>query len=490
MPQFQYAPPSANPHALSVADILMRSGDIRARSAEQVGAIEAHARAAGGEAAARAAAASGDIWGRAIGQIGDTVAAIPGQIQQQKRQGIQDAHIAAQTNELKSQADARAAGIAKQQRLDAQNKYIDDIMKTSMKDDPETGVSTFDRAVFEKGLIGSGLGHLYPDLAETMDKLDASAAKRNTESRAMLSDALVGVAKAGYTPQAALSAAAYLKKNRVVGDEQLQPILEALADDSTPEGVKRVVDGLGQNQKGYQDWASNEEKRKADLAKTVADTAKTTADTEKVRAEVAGTLAKTPQQVETERHNREQERIATLTAGRGDAAAAETARHNRAMEESARNRVTARPVLSGDANRLAEIDTSIEQLHGLKGLKTGVGSQLAADWVPNFVTEWTGVGAESKGRQALIDTVKQIIGKGLEGGVLRKEDEIKYAKILPRIGDPPDVAAEKIKGLDTALTTKKEQTLEALEDAGFNVSNFRARATKTPPANADPLGIR
>jgi len=477
----------------TIAEIMSRRGDIAARSGDRLaqghlrrGQIESEGAIRQGDIAARSASERGQIVSGAISGITQALAGIPGQIQHGREQAQQEKFRAAQITDIEAQAEQRRAAATKQKTLETQNAYIDKIMQTSMKDDPETGVSSFDRTTFEQGLIGSGMGHLYPSLAETLDKLDASASKRNTESRAMVSESLVGVAKLGYTHEAALGAAAFLKKNRAISDDQLNTALDALADDPSPAGVKRVVDGLGQNLKGYQDWASNEQKRTTDLAKTVAETDKITADAAKARAEAAGTLPPTPAQAETARHNRELEKIGTLTAGRAEASAAETARHNRAMEESARNRVTARPVLSGDANRLAEIDTSIEQLHGLKGLKTGVGSQLAADWVPNFVTEWTGVGAESKGRLALIDTVKQIIGKGLEGGVLRKEDEIKYAKILPRIGDPPDVAAEKIKGLDSALKTKKEQTLEALEDAGFNVTNFRARAAKAPPADVEP----
>lgn len=49
-----------------------------------------------------------------------------------------------------------------------------------------------------------------------------------------------------------------------------------------------------------------------------------------------------------------------------------------------------------------------------------------------------------KSVQATIDTARQIVGKALEGGVLRKEDEDKYTKILPTINDTPAVAKAKI----------------------------------------------
>ena len=55
--------------------------------------------------------------------------------------------------------------------------------------------------------------------------------------------------------------------------------------------------------------------------------------------------------------------------------------------------------------------------------------------------------SESRQIQAQIDKVKQRVGKALEGGVLRKEDEEKYKKILAVITDTPQTALSKINGL-------------------------------------------
>lgn len=56
--------------------------------------------------------------------------------------------------------------------------------------------------------------------------------------------------------------------------------------------------------------------------------------------------------------------------------------------------------------------------------------------------------------QANIARVKQVIGKALEGGVLRKEDEIKYAKILPTLNDTDAVAQNKIQAIADDLDRK------------------------------------
>ena len=153
----------------------------------------------------------------------------------------------------------------------------------------------------------------------------------------------------------------------------------------------------------------------------------------------------------------------------------------------ATTREQGRQMTSGDANRLADINQSLMQAKELEGIlgKTGAGSAIGAA-LPNVVTQATGIGAASKTRQAQIDRVKQIIGKGLEGGVLRKEDELKYAKILPTIGDAPEVAAGKIRGLQQTLQDKRDALLDALDDANYDTSKYRARPVPTPGSTPEP----
>jgi hypothetical protein len=148
-----------------------------------------------------------------------------------------------------------------------------------------------------------------------------------------------------------------------------------------------------------------------------------------------------------------------------------------------------RPVLSSDANRIAEIDTSLDDVDALAGEigKTGAASRVGAA-LPNVVTEMTGIGMDAKQRQAVIDRVKQVIGKALEGGVLRKEDEYKYTRILPTIGDPPQVAASKLQGLKRALQLRRQTTLDALGDAGYDTSRFLQRAGAEPVAPVSSHG--
>lgn len=143
-----------------------------------------------------------------------------------------------------------------------------------------------------------------------------------------------------------------------------------------------------------------------------------------------------------------------------------------------------RPVTSGDAGRVADLDTSLDDLATLSGALSGskaTGTTAKAGaMLPNFVTEATGLGAEAKSKQAVIDRVKQVIGKALEGGVLRKEDEYKYEKILPTIGDVPSVVKAKLDGLGKAIRQRRQTFLDSLSDAGYDTSKYSARQPKLP----------
>lgn len=161
-------------------------------------------------------------------------------------------------------------------------------------------------------------------------------------------------------------------------------------------------------------------------------------------------------------------------------------------KQPASTREQGRQVTSGDAGDLAEFQTALDDVATLRATlqgnaATGASAQLGAA-LPNAVTEFTGWGSDAKQKQAVIDRVKQVIGKALEGGVLRKEDETKYAKILPTIGDPPDVVDAKLAGLDAALQQRQRRKMSALEDAGYDVSRFQARPVGGTAARPDANG--
>lgn len=92
---------------------------------------------------------------------------------------------------------------------------------------------------------------------------------------------------------------------------------------------------------------------------------------------------------------------------------------------------------------IKEINQSNTALSSLNDLKNIISNNK------DLVGPITGLAAinpysEARKIQADIDRVKQQVGKSLEGGVLRKEDEVKYKKILATITDTPDTAIYKI----------------------------------------------
>lgn len=85
--------------------------------------------------------------------------------------------------------------------------------------------------------------------------------------------------------------------------------------------------------------------------------------------------------------------------------------------------------------------------------------------------------SDSRKIQAEIDAVRQRVGKALEGGVLRKEDEEKYKKILATITDTPSTAISKIDQLVKDVTRDIETYQNNQQLAGRNVSSTQSTAT-------------
>lgn len=153
------------------------------------------------------------------------------------------------------------------------------------------------------------------------------------------------------------------------------------------------------------------------------------------------------------------------------------------------SREQGRPVLSSDANRITDIDAALADLADLeknlpKG-STGLLPSLAAQvpqWAAGVVESSSGgllPAVAAQKRQAVIDRVRQIVGKGMEGGVLRKEDEAKYKNIIPGLETADDQIVTMLTGLRGSLSGRRQQQLENLGAAGYDVSRF---SSATGPA--------
>jgi len=95
---------------------------------------------------------------------------------------------------------------------------------------------------------------------------------------------------------------------------------------------------------------------------------------------------------------------------------------------------------------------------------------------------------EHKKVQSVIMMAKQIVGKTMEGGVLRKEDESKYQKILPNMQDTPEVARQKIKNLQQAVSGILYRDLENYGKAGYDISGFTDKMEKYKSYSAKASG--
>src|SRR3990167_5426660 len=100
---------------------------------------------------------------------------------------------------------------------------------------------------------------------------------------------------------------------------------------------------------------------------------------------------------------------------------------------------------------IKEIQQSQSAISNLNALKTIVEGNL------QYVGPISGLArfnpySRARQVQSDIDRVRQQVGKTLEGGVLRKEDEEKYKKILATLADTPETAIYKIESLISSIT--------------------------------------
>lgn len=101
----------------------------------------------------------------------------------------------------------------------------------------------------------------------------------------------------------------------------------------------------------------------------------------------------------------------------------------------------------------------------------------------------TALNPYSKARQvqADIDRVKQSIGKALEGGVLRKEDEDKYKKILATINDTPETALYKLDQLAVQLQNNLDIYKNNQALGGRNIDTGTGNTSDTNDADFNAL---
>lgn len=128
------------------------------------------------------------------------------------------------------------------------------------------------------------------------------------------------------------------------------------------------------------------------------------------------------------------------------------------------------PLPAGENKEISDMDASRNELRKLitNAKETGFGSGnplvergRAAIWNP--------FDPNSQKFKQYIAQTKQLIGKALEGGVLRKEDEAKYEAIIPRAGDTMEILTGKADQLDKMISDRQNIRVENFKKAFRNV---------------------
>ena len=132
-----------------------------------------------------------------------------------------------------------------------------------------------------------------------------------------------------------------------------------------------------------------------------------------------------------------------------------------------------KPLSNGAIDKMAETSAAVASLQDLR--KTLQENEEFIGPIAGFAA--INPYSSAKQAQAKINLVRQRVGKALEGGVLRKEDEEKYKLILSTLNDTPETAIAKVDGLISTLE----------RDAGIYRDQQKA-AGRRIPASAKPAG--
>lgn len=149
--------------------------------------------------------------------------------------------------------------------------------------------------------------------------------------------------------------------------------------------------------------------------------------------------------------------------------------HQRTMEGIARlnaqNKGGGARLGTSAAENLSGTYQGIKQMTTLKGKIDQLPSRITTPGIAQISSK-NPFDTEAQTFNQYVKTYKQVIGKGLEGGVLRKEDEYKYDQIIPKLGDTKAVLRKKADQLQNMLEEKYSNDMDFYNMAGYNTGNF------------------
>jgi len=138
------------------------------------------------------------------------------------------------------------------------------------------------------------------------------------------------------------------------------------------------------------------------------------------------------------------------------------------------------PLTAVEGTQIKKIEEMSAATSALRALKDTFGefertgaSQAWQVAVPDMLHPgWLEWGTDAKKNNAVIRYARQIIGKAKEGGVLRREDEIKYEKMLVAIGDKPEVASSKLEFIIREMEMDFARYINILEASDKNIAGY------------------
>lgn len=272
------------------------------------------------QAQSEAARQNGQIWGGALSNIGQYIAQIPQQQAQLKEIQNRAALTALETQREKRVADAE------QRQQQAQATAAQFLQKL-----PKTADGLWDVNGAMQGLASTGLDPAHIESLTTgfqkLNDMTLAERKRQEEANADRAHSFLSIYKSDepITPESMSFNAEALKAIGGMNDADAQAIHDITARVPPGTDLRPMLKAIEQKKKDYQPVY------------------KTAAPGSTIYEERTGqTAASVPNPVADERarHDRALEDIATLTAGRAEAAAAETARHNKKIEEIQQYRAT------------------------------------------------------------------------------------------------------------------------------------------------------
>jgi hypothetical protein len=164
-----------------------------------------------------------------------------------------------------------------------------------------------------------------------------------------------------------------------------------------------------------------------------------------------------------------------LTRPEGVKAALELSQIQAMQQRQAQNANKQNRLPPSEAEKLLDRQQGLNDLQALEDRISMTGESTMGPFKMRSLAAMGDMGVETpevieaQETQALYDDVRQAIGKAKESGVLRKEDEIKYLKIIGSGNLTPKAASGILKGLKERYQYDYENRIAGLSDLGYNV---------------------